>query len=84
MFANPVAIVTAASGGVGAAVAAAFAQAGARVGLLGRKEEGLSRLADEIQRHGDIVQPARRNVADAAQAKSAVNEVRPSLDPLTF
>ena len=38
MFANRVAIVTGASGGIGAAVAAAFAQAGAAVALLGRKK----------------------------------------------
>ena len=76
MFANRVVIVTGASGGIGAALAAAFAQAGARVALLARKEERLLRLADEIERHGGIAMPVRCNVADVAEAKAAVDEVR--------
>lgn len=75
MFANRVAIVTGASGGIGAAVAAAFAQAGAAVALLARSER-LSRLADEIKRYGGIAVPVRCDVADAAQVNAAVNEVR--------
>ena len=76
MFANRVVIVTGASGGIGAALAAAFAQAGARVALLARKEERLLRLADEIERHGGIAMPVRCNVADVAEANAAVDEVR--------
>jgi NADP-dependent 3-hydroxy acid dehydrogenase YdfG len=82
MFANRVAIVTGASGGIGAAVGAAFAQAGAAVALLGRREEPLSRLADEIERHGGIAVPVRCDVADAAQANAAVNEVRAMFGPV--
>jgi NADP-dependent 3-hydroxy acid dehydrogenase YdfG len=76
MFANRVAIVTGASGGIGAAVAAAFAQAGAKVALLARNEERLLRLAEEIEHHGGMAMPVRCNVADADEANAAVNEVR--------
>jgi NADP-dependent 3-hydroxy acid dehydrogenase YdfG len=76
MFANRVAIVTGASGGIGAAVAAALAQAGAAVALLARNEERLSCLADVIERHGGIAVPVRCDVGDPVQANAAVNEVR--------
>jgi len=82
MIANRVAIVTGASGGIGAAAAAAFAQAGAKVALLARKEERLSRLAAEIERYGGVAVPVRCNVADAAEVSTAVNEVRAALGPI--
>jgi NADP-dependent 3-hydroxy acid dehydrogenase YdfG len=82
MFANRVAIVTGASGGIGAAVAASLAQAGAKVALLARKEERLSGLASEIERYGGVALPVRCNVADAAEVSTAVDEVRTVLGPI--
>jgi NADP-dependent 3-hydroxy acid dehydrogenase YdfG len=75
MPANRVAIVASASGGIGAAVAAGFAQAGARMALLARNEEGLLRLAGKLTQR-DSNTPVRCNVADAAEVSAAVNEVR--------
>jgi len=47
-----VAIVTGASRGIGAAIAAAYAAAGARVALASRKTEGLEPVADRIRGSG--------------------------------
>ncbi|HVL21510.1 MAG TPA: SDR family NAD(P)-dependent oxidoreductase, partial [Amaricoccus sp.] len=41
-------IVTGASGGIGRATARAFAGAGWRVGLVGRREEALRQVAGEL------------------------------------
>jgi NADP-dependent 3-hydroxy acid dehydrogenase YdfG len=52
---HEVAVVTGASGGLGRAVAHAFARRGARVALLARGEEGLRDAAREVERMGEAV-----------------------------
>jgi NAD(P)-dependent dehydrogenase (short-subunit alcohol dehydrogenase family) len=49
---NKIAIITGASRGIGAAIAHAYAGAGARVVLSSRKQEGLDAVAAEIRRAG--------------------------------
>ena len=59
------ALVTGATGGIGAAIAKALAAQGARVALSGRKENVLKKLADEIG--GDtVILPADLSGAEAA------------------
>jgi len=79
IFTNRVVIVTGGSGGIGAAIAAAFAQCGAKVALLARNVDRLSPLAEAIARSGGVALPVRCDVADSAQAASAVREVVTSL-----
>ena len=60
-------LVTGASRGIGAAAARAFAEAGARVGVMARNADAVRSLADEI---GGVALPG--DVADAAQMQHAV------------
>ncbi len=67
-------LVTGASGGIGAATARAFAAAGWRVGLIGRREAALRQVAEEIAGDGpaplvlpcDVTDPAAVDRAFAA------------------
>jgi len=73
------ALVTGASGGIGAAIARALQQAGARVALSGTREEALQALASEIGGDAAILPCNLRDrsaVADlAGRAESALGQV---------
>ncbi len=64
---DKVAIVTGASRGIGAAIAAKMADEGAKVILVSRKIEGLSAIADEIRRQGGEATPIACHVGHRAQ-----------------
>jgi NAD(P)-dependent dehydrogenase (short-subunit alcohol dehydrogenase family) len=66
-----VALVTGAGSGIGAATARRFAQAGARVALVGRTRDELDVVAGEI---GDRARVAVADVADDAAMRRAVDE----------
>lgn len=68
-----VAIVTGASQGIGREVALAYAQAGARVVVASRKQEGLEAVAAEIRRRGGEALPVPAHVGDP-QAVAALVE----------
>ncbi len=72
------ALVTGASGGIGAAVARALAGQGARVGLSGTREAALEALAGELE--GAAVLPC--NLADSAAADGLVARAEAALGPL--
>ena len=55
MLKNKTAVIYGAAGGVGSAVARAFATAQANVLLVGRHRAPLDQLADEIQRFIDLL-----------------------------
>src|SRR5215469_2199540 len=63
-LAGKVVCITGAAGGIGSAIARAFAEAGTNLALLDLNEEGLSRLANEL--HGQRTPPinVRTAVAD--------------------
>ena len=68
------ALVTGATSGIGRATALRFADAGARVALVGRSNEGLSEVAEEIRTHdGEAVQ-VRADVTVEEDARRAVAE----------
>jgi NAD(P)-dependent dehydrogenase (short-subunit alcohol dehydrogenase family) len=70
------ALVTGASRGIGAAIARAFAAAGAAsVTLLARGAEALERVAEEVERLGTAPQPLACDVTDPASLKAAFAEV---------
>lgn len=70
---------TGATGGIGASVALAFSDCGARVALLSRRENQLDRLAHEIVSHGGVALPVRCDVADEHQVETAVRRVEAEL-----
>ncbi|WP_200907198.1 SDR family NAD(P)-dependent oxidoreductase, partial [Ardenticatena maritima] len=57
-----VAIITGASRGIGAAIAKAYAQAGAAVVLASRKQSGLDVVAEEIRAEGGEALPIATHV----------------------
>ncbi len=70
-----VVVVTGASAGVGRAVALAFGEQGAKVGLIARTKEALEDAAREIERAGGEALVLPLDVADAAAVEKAADEV---------
>jgi NAD(P)-dependent dehydrogenase (short-subunit alcohol dehydrogenase family) len=73
-LAGKVALVTGASRGIGAAVARAFAQAGAAVALAARDATSLNRLSDELGGRGRAL-AVPTDVSDAAEMAALVERV---------
>jgi len=67
-----VAIITGASRGIGLAIAAAFAQAGAKVVLSSRKQEALDQAAGDIQARGGEAFPFSAHTGEPASAGELV------------
>ena len=70
-----VVVVTGASGGVGRAIAHAFAKRGAHVGLLARGRESLDDAAEEVRSLGGQALVVPTDVADADQVEAAAAAV---------
>jgi short-subunit dehydrogenase len=66
-----VVVVTGSSGGVGRAIAHAFAKRGARIGLIARGAEALDRVVEEVESLGGQAVAAPADVADHAQVEAA-------------
>jgi NAD(P)-dependent dehydrogenase (short-subunit alcohol dehydrogenase family) len=75
------AVVTGASRGIGAAIAAALAAEGARVSLLGRDEVKLSQVSDELGGGGHAV-PVKVDVADVDSVREAFTAARRHFGPV--
>lgn len=71
-FEGKVAFVTGATSGIGHACALAFASAGARVAFVGRDEEALIKVQDEIRRFGTEALPISADVSLDSQAAAAI------------
>jgi NAD(P)-dependent dehydrogenase (short-subunit alcohol dehydrogenase family) len=71
-----VAIVTGASRGIGAAIATAYAAAGARVALASRKTEGLEPIADQIRGSGGEAIAVACHTGRAADVEALVARTR--------
>ena len=71
---DKVAIVTGASRGIGAAIAARMAGEGAKVVLVSRKIEGLEAVADEIRGHGGAALPIACHVGQADQRRDMLQQ----------
>lgn len=75
-------VVTGASGGVGRAVAHAFARRGARLGLLARGRQGLDEACRECEQLGGRALGIPVDVADPAQVEAAAGGIEQELGPL--
>jgi NAD(P)-dependent dehydrogenase (short-subunit alcohol dehydrogenase family) len=73
-FAGKTAFVTGATSGIGKACAIAFAQEGAQVAIVGRKEDALKEVADELKSLEIDVLPLQADLADDTQARSVIAE----------
>ena len=71
-----------ATGAAGRAATAAFARAGARLGLIGTDGARLSALADELGVARDRWHPGVGNLRDAAEARAAVAAIEGSIGPV--
>ena len=73
---------TGASAGVGRAVARAFGERGARVGLLARGPEGLKAVRQELEAQGAEAVDMVCDVADAQAVEAAADVVETQLGPI--
>ena len=71
-----------ATGAAGRAAAAAFARAGARLGLIGTDGARLSAMADELGLAQDRWHPGVGDLRDAAEARAAVAAIEGSIGPV--
>jgi NAD(P)-dependent dehydrogenase (short-subunit alcohol dehydrogenase family) len=71
-FTGKVALVTGAGSGIGEATALLLAERGCKVGLLGRSEDELGSVADQIQRKGGEDLKLVADISRAEQMKTAV------------
>ena len=77
-----VVVVTGASGGVGRAVAHAFAKRGAQIGLVARGEPGLDGARREVESFGGTALVLPTDVADHAQVEAAAEAVEQRFGPI--
>lgn len=70
-----VALITGAGEGIGRATALLFAQEGAKVAALGRTEEDLRRVVDEIETAGGEAMVVQGDISDAGQMERASRQV---------
>jgi len=71
-IADQVALVTGATGGIGADIAAAFGRAGARVAVAGRRVEAATVIADRIREVGGEASPVELDLTDRTSIEGAV------------
>jgi NAD(P)-dependent dehydrogenase (short-subunit alcohol dehydrogenase family) len=79
---NVTALITGAGRGIGKRLAIGFAQAGARVGLLGRSQAELDLTRMEIEHAGGVAHRFRADVRDIEQLTSAVDRMTGFFGPL--
>ena len=77
-----VVVVTGASGGVGRAIAHAFAKRGAHIGLVARGEQGLDEARREVEQLGGQALVVPTDVALADQVEAAAEAVEDRFGPL--
>jgi NADP-dependent 3-hydroxy acid dehydrogenase YdfG len=76
-----VVVVTGSSGGVGRAIAHAFAKRGAHIGLLARGGEALAQVVQEVESLGGQALAVQTDVSDHAQVEAAAVAVEERFGP---
>lgn len=79
---SPVVVVTGASAGLGRAIALAFAQRGAKLGLLARNPEALAAAKEECEKAGAVAMVIPTDVSDAEAVERAASQVEQELGPI--
>lgn len=79
-----VALVTGGGAGIGEATCLRLARDGHTVAVLGRRADNIGAVADAIAAAGGRAMPVLADVADKAQVKRAVAEVRETIGPITI
>jgi NADP-dependent 3-hydroxy acid dehydrogenase YdfG len=79
---DTVALITGAGSGIGRATALAFARAGARVALVGRRAEMLEQTATAVSALGGVALPLPADVTDHRAITAAVDEAVRVLGPI--
>lgn len=79
---SEVVVIAGASAGVGRATARAFAQRGARIGLLARGLEGLEGAQRDVEAAGGKAVIARTDMADPEQVEAAAQSVEDAFGPI--
>ena len=82
LFNEKIVVVTGASAGIGRAIAKAFAQQGAHVGLISRNEERLKTLQQELEGYDVKTLALPLDVADAGAVREAARHVEEQLGPI--
>ncbi len=77
-----VVVVTGASGGIGRAVARAFAADGVKLALIARGEQGLKGAAADVERAGATALVLPVDVSDAGAVEAAVDRIESELGPI--
>lgn len=75
MLKNQIALITGATSGIGAAVARVFAQAGAKLILVARRQERLEQLADELGKDASSTHLLSLDVRDRHAVESAISNL---------
>ena len=81
-LANRVALVTGASVGIGAGLAAMLAAEGAAVVLAARRQAGLERVAEDIRQQGGTAVPVATDLADDDSIANLLARTRAELGPV--
>src|SRR4029078_11391250 len=76
---NQVAVITGGGSGIGLRIAERFASHGAKVVLVGRKQEKLDAAASGIRAAGGIAETASLDVRDYAEVEKAMQHTRETL-----
>ena len=77
-----VVVVTGASGGIGRAIAHAFARHGAHIGVLARGREALDQVVEEVESFGGQALAVTTDVSEHAQIEAAAVEVEERFGPI--
>lgn len=79
---SEVVVITGASAGVGRATARAFAERGAKIGLLARGEDGLEGARDDVERAGGEAISIPTDVADPQEVEAAADAIEDAFGPI--
>lgn len=81
-YAGQVVVITGASSGIGRSLAIELAKQQAKVGVIARREELLTELANEVRSAGGTIEAAPADVGDQQQLTAAIQELAEKLGPI--